>query len=122
MKINGTDIFMTRGDSEKFEVSLYDKELDIQRDLLPGDKVFFTVKTSTQTKDFKIQKIIENFDGNGNPDHVGKAIVVINPEDTKDLKYHTYVYDVQIIKDGYITTVIKPSKFVVEEEVTYDYE
>ena len=122
MRVNGTDIFMTRGDSERFEVSLFDKELEIQRNFVEGDKVFFTVKTSTQTKEFKIQKIIESFNGNGNAADVGKAIVIIDPEDTKDLKYHTYVYDVQMIRDGFVTTIIKPSKFVIEEEVTYDYE
>lgn len=115
MKVNGTDIFMTRGDSEKFEVSLYDKELDIQRDFVPGDKVFFTVKTSTQTKEFKIQKIITTFED-------GKALIQIHPSDTRELKYHEYVYDVQMIKNTYVTTIIKPSKFVIEEEVTYDYE
>lgn len=121
MRVNGTDIFMTRGDSERFEVSLYDKELDIQRDFVPGDKVFFTVKTSTQTRDFRIQKIIETFDY-GDPEDVGKAIFYLDPQDTKDLKYHTYVYDVQMIREGNVTTIIKPSKFVIEEEVTYDYE
>jgi len=117
MRVNGTDIYITRGDTERFEVSLFDKEDDIQRDFITGDKVYFTVKTSTQTKEKIIQKTIENFTD-------GKAIVLLESSDTQDLKYYDYVYDVQMITDNgsTVTTIIKPSKFVVEEEVTYEDE
>jgi len=117
MRVNGTDIYITRGDTERFEVSLFDKEDDIQRDFITGDKVYFTVKTSTQTKEKIIQKTIENFTD-------GKAIVLLESSDTQDLKYYDYVYDVQMITDSgsTVTTIIKPSKFVVEEEVTYEDE
>ena len=113
MRINGTDIFMTRGDSETFEFMLEDHETGQQIDLIPGDLVYFTVKASTQTTSKLIDYVIDEFDN-------GKAIIEIKPEDTKDLKYHTYVYDVQIVQGDNVSTVIKPSKFVVEEEVTYE--
>jgi hypothetical protein len=117
MKVNGTDIFMTRGDTERIEVSLFDKEADVQRDFIAGDKVYFTVKTSTQTKDKIIQKEITDFTD-------GKAIVLLESSDTQNLKYYDYVYDVQMITDNgsTVTTIIKPSKFVIEEEVTYEDE
>lgn len=113
MRVNGTDIYMTRGDSETFRVSLYDKTIDAKRYFVDGDIVYFTVKTSTQTQTKLIQKIITEFED-------GEARFHITPADTKDLKYHTYVYDVQVNKQGGVTTVIKPSKFVIEEEVTYE--
>ena len=119
MRVNGTDIYMTRGDSETFRVSLFDKIIDAKRYFVNGDIVYFTVKTSTQTQTITIQKIITEFED-------GEAIVHITPEDTKGLKYYTYVYDVQMVKGaneeslGGVTTIIKPSKFIIEEEVTYD--
>lgn len=116
MRVNHTDIYMTRGDSETFNVSLFDKELDLPRQLIEGeDTVYFTVKTSTQTETKIIDKVVTNFNDDG------EAIINIDHNDTKDLKYGEYVYDVQVIMNGLVKTVIKPSKFVIEEEVTYEY-
>jgi hypothetical protein len=115
MRINGRDIFMTRGDTERFEVSLYDLTIDIDRPFLEGDTVYFTVKTSTQTKTKLFQKVVTVFQD-------GIAKFTIEPENTKDLRYHEYVYDVQMVKEGDVTTIIPPSKFVIEEEVTYEPE
>jgi preprotein translocase subunit SecY len=113
MRINGTDIFMTRGDSETFVVRLEDHETGDQISFIAGDVVKFTVKASTQTATVLIAKVITEFED-------GEARIHIEPADTNNLKYHTYVYDVQLNKQGNITTVIKPSKFVIEEEVTYE--
>lgn len=106
---------MTRGDSETFHVLLYDAIEEKQRPFVSGDTVYFTVKTSTQTtKTVFDPKIITEFDEDG------VAVVHIEPDDTKHLKYHEYVYDVQMVKEGgAVTTIITPSKFVIEEEVTY---
>lgn len=114
MRINGTDIFITRGDSETFNVTLYDELSDEKRNFIEGeDTVYFTVKTSTQTANKLFQHIIEEFED-------GEAVIHITPQDTKELKYHEYVYDVQMVKNGSVTTIIRPSKFVVDDEVTYE--
>jgi hypothetical protein len=113
MRINGTDIFMTRGDSETFEVRLEDYDTGEKINFVQGDVVKFTVKASTQTATVLIEKVITEFED-------GEARVHIQPSDTNNLKYHSYVYDVQLNRQGNITTVIKPSKFVIEEEVTYE--
>lgn len=115
LKINGQDIYMTRGDTESITLAIYDEE----DNLIPfsnsnDDTVYFTVKSSTQTGVIDFQKVITTF----TPE--GEAIVEITPNDTSNLRYGDYVYDVQINKDGNVTTVIKPSKFVIEEEVTYE--
>lgn len=115
MRINGTDIYITRGDSETINVSLFDQTDDTQRPFLSGDTVYFTVKTSTQTTNKIFQYAITEFNEDG------EALVHITPQDTKSLKYHEYVYDVQMVKEnGAVTTIITPSKFIVEEEVTYE--
>lgn len=115
MIINGQDIYMTRGDTESITLSIFDEE----GNLIPfsnanGDIVYFTVKASTQTGTVSFQKTITIF----TPE--GEAIVEIVPNDTKDLRYGDYVYDVQINKNGNVTTVVKPAKFVIQEEVTYE--
>jgi len=113
--INGQDIYMTRGDTESITLAIYDEE----ENLIPfsnvnGDTVYFTVKSSTQTGVIDFQKIITTF----SPE--GEAIVEITPNDTSNLRYGDYVYDIQLNKNGNVTTVIKPSKFVIQEEVTYE--
>lgn len=114
MRINDTDIYMTRGDSETFRIILYEEEEESKRNFIEGeDIVYFTVKTSTQTLHKVFQKIVTEFED-------GKAVVHITPEDTKNLRYDTYFYDVQWTKNGSVTTIITPSKFIVGHEVTYE--
>jgi len=120
MRVNGTDIFMTRGDSETFRVSLYDQKAEEKVNFVEGvHTIYFTVKASTQTSTIVFQKIVTEFDD-------GEAVVHITPIDTRNLKYFAYVYDVQMNKEetstfpGEVTTIIKPSKFVIEDEVTYE--
>ena len=51
----------------------------------------------------------------------GKALITIHPEDTAELKFKTYVYDIQLTRaNGQVQTIVKPSQFVVGSEVTYD--
>ena len=61
-----------------------------------------------------MKKIITEFDD-------GTALININPEDTNDLSYVSYVYDIQLTKqDGTVKTIILPSKLTITGEVTYD--
>lgn len=114
MRITRTDISMVRGDSEYILVTCTDSE-GLPRPFVDGDTVYFTVKEAT-TKDTKIlQKIVTVFEEDGT------ALIEIAPEDTKELKYREYVYDVQLTETtGRITTIVRPSKFVIEGEVTYE--
>jgi hypothetical protein len=104
---------MVRGDSESIALS-------IKRDyvIIPfkqGDTVYFTVKISANIEDIALQKIITEFNEDGS------CIIEIEPEDTKELKFRSYVYDIQLTdSNGRVTTIIPCSKFVIAEEVTYD--
>ena len=106
-------IEITRGDSATYvAVVMQDGEIV---PFSAGDTVYFTVKTSVSTAEKLIQKIITEFDDDG------RAIINIEPEDTKNLAYKRYVYDVQHTSaEGKVTTIIKPSGFVVGGEVTYE--
>jgi hypothetical protein len=113
VKIDGTDVYMTRGDSGTILVKC--KKDGAEVPFKEGDKVYFTVKTSPNVEEKLIQKVETTF-------LEGKAVIEIKPEDTKDLRFNReYYYDVQLtMADGRVFTIIKPSKFVVTEEVTYE--
>ena len=113
MKVNGTDLAMIRGDSESITLSLKDDESVIS--FVTGDTVYFTVKRSAAVDEIALQKIVTEFNEDGN------CIIEIAPDDTKDLEFRSYVYDIQLNRlDGTVTTIVPCSKFVVLKEVTYD--
>ena len=113
MKVIGTNISMTRGDSESITVSCWDED-NLFVPLVSGEIIFFTVKENTSTDTKILQKIVNIFTD-------GKAIIEIAPSDTHELKYKQYVYDVQLNRPhDIVTTIITPSKFTITEEVTYD--
>lgn len=101
-------IFITRGDNETVTVSCDD------RPFVEGDKITFTVRKSIYERK-KIVKTITEFTEDG------KAIIEFLPKDTNNLAFGGYVYDVQLEdENGIVTTIIKPSSFVVGQEVSYD--
>lgn len=113
MKVSGTDLSMIRGDSESIILSL--KKDGNMIPFNQGDTVYFTVKQCYSTEKITLQKIITEFDEGGN------CIIEIEPEDTKELSFRSYVYDIQLTDyNGKVTTIIPCSKFVIAEEVTYD--
>ena len=99
------NITMTRGDSESLTVTC-------SVPFANGDTVYFTVREDAEGE-ILLQKIITDF-----PD--GAAVIPIYPEDTEGMDFGDYVYDVQITwADGTVKTVIDPSRFRLNEEVTY---
>jgi glyoxylate utilization-related uncharacterized protein len=113
MKIQGTNISMTRGDSEAIKVIVKDTLGNIIP-LITGDTIYFTVRENILNTTKFIEKIITEFDD-------GKALININPQDTNNLRFTTYVYDIQLNKEnGTVKTIISPSRFTITGEVTYD--
>ena len=113
MKVDGNNLSMIRGDSESITIT-FTNENDEQIPLVSGDKIYFTVKTSTTVKEKLIQKLITAFQD-------GDAIIEIDPDDTKDLAYRAYVYDVQWVdRNDKKTTVIEPAVFKIDPEVTFE--
>lgn len=113
MKIQGTNISMTRGDSEAIKVTVNDA-LGNNIPLVAGDTIYFTVREHTLNPTKIIEKIITEFDD-------GEALITINPQDTNDLRFISYVYDIQLTKEnGTVKTIIPPSQLLITGEVTYD--
>lgn len=102
------DIEIIRGDTARFEVEILDQKGDPYA-LQSGDQLVFTVKKNTSTSLIILQKNI-----------VGKTFT-ISHEDTANLDYGKYVYDIQLTQaNGDVTTVIQPSPFEILPEVNYD--
>jgi len=113
MTITGTNISMVRGDSESLTVRLFDEDGD-QVNFETGDTVYFTVRYELGDSDTTIQKVVTGFIN-------GEAIINLNPDDTSDLYFRTYVYDIQWSKaDGQVKTIVPASDFKILAEVTYD--
>lgn len=82
MIVSGTDLFMTRGDSESISVTI--SGYDIQ----PGDFVEMTIRQRPASPVVIYKKVTE-FSEN-------KAIISILPEETSDLSTGDYIYDIQL--------------------------
>lgn len=109
MTVSGTDLAMTRGDTESITVTCTAAPFSA------GDTLTMTIRADDVNGAIVFQKSITEFEVDGS------AIIPILPTDTEGLEMDgDYVYDIQIVRsDGTVTTIIKPSKFEIEEEVTY---
>lgn len=113
MKVQGTNISMIRGDSEAIKVSCRN-ESGVVFHFAEGDTVYFTVKKSTHTEEKILQKIVTEF-------IEGVALITIFPKDTRELKTGVYYYDIQLNRaNGQVKTIIPPSMFTINAEVTYE--
>ena len=105
LKIKGTEITLTRGDTARISLA-------VTRDGRPydfsADTVVLTVKRSPGTPDILVQR--QAVDG----------VIYIAPSDTDALEPGTYVYDVQLTTaGGDVCTVVPPSRFILGPEVTW---
>ena len=113
MKIQGYNISMIRGDTETIKISCKDDQ-GVGVPLEDGDTLYFTVKSSVNTEEIEMQKVITEF-----PD--GVAYINISPDDTKFMKFRSYYYDIQLTRaNGTVKTIIPPSIFIVKGDVTYE--
>ena len=114
MTLTGTNIAMTRGDTERLTIRCRVKDDNTPVPFAEGDAVYMTVRESVDSA-VEFQKLVTEF----GPE--GEAEIVIDHEDTEGMAFGDYVYDVQVTREsGVVTTLIKPSKFTLTEEVTYE--
>ena len=107
LKCEGNTIHLTRGDSAVLLLKIR-KDDESEYELQAGDSVLFTVKNSVYDTAVIIQKKLTN------------GAIKLNPDDTKNLQYGAYYYDVELTQsDGFVATVIGPQKLIIEPEVTY---
>lgn len=102
-----------RGDTRRYFFQRLDKDGE-PITILP-DKIYFTVKKSYTDKNPVFQKTIEDFEIEP---ETGMYHFTVEPDDTNELKYATYVYDIEVITDDVKTTIAKGG-FTIEPEVTF---
>ena len=107
LKVRGTKITFNRGDDIFLQVDIYDSEGQPYT-LREGDKLYFSVKRKETDKNYAIA-----------PRELDHDVIHILPEDTYDLAFGTYVYDVHMVTaEGRSTTIIKLSTLTLEPAIT----
>lgn len=101
--------YMVRGDSKAYKFQRKDKGGNILTDT--PTTLFFTVKTSFKTQEYVLQKNLENMYITQD----GYWHFVLNPEDTEDLPYGKYCWDIQVVQDGFKTTISRGHLFLTDE-------
>lgn len=107
VKISGTTIILTRGDTLKTKINIYDSNGE---DYIPvlGDKIRFALKQSYSDEEPILIKNIP----------YETCMLHLLPEDTKTLEFGKYVYDIQItLNDGTVDTFISKAILKLTEEV-----
>lgn len=105
--VKGKTITLTRGDSFAADIGIVQPNGD---PYIPseGDKVRFAMKKNAKDKEVLILRDIP----------IETMRLVLYPEDTKDLEFGNYVYDIQLTKStGEVDTFITKSILVLTEEV-----
>lgn len=80
------------------------------------DKMYFTIKYDYNIDDVILQKTLDN--GIEYNEEESYYYITINPEDTNNLPYGKYVYDIEIIKNG-IKQTISIGEILIANEVTF---
>ena len=107
VEVNGTTITMTRGDTARISVFITDSEGD---QYIPeeGDSIRFAAKQN-YTDGTPLILIDVPTDS---------LVFTIQPDDTKNLAFGNYVYDIELTKvDGTVDTFITKAKLKITEEV-----
>lgn len=109
------DIEFPRGDTCPIKFTLEDKEGNI---LILGssDELFFTVKNNFDTSTVKLQKKFSSGDFTHEED--GSYKLIIEPENTANWKYGSYVFDICLVSGDYTRTVAI-GNLTLTNEVTF---
>jgi hypothetical protein len=110
-KVEGTTITMTRGDTFRTTVKMYE-DAEQTSEYVPkdGDVVrFATKKKFKDTESVIFEEVIPN----------DTQVLTITPEDTKPMSFGKYVYDIQITyANGDVDTFIDKGTLIITEEVS----
>ena len=105
--VSGTTITLTRGDSFIADISITDQD---DKPYIPGagDVIRFAMKNSYEEAEPLLMVDIP----------IDTMKLAIKPEDTKNLAFGKYVYDIELTKaNGEVDTFITKAVFKITEEV-----
>lgn len=104
--VNKGDISLTRGDTARLAVSITNNDGQPYA-VKESDTLTLTVKADYKDEEVLIEKVVK-----------GNNMIHIEPKDTKELEFGTYLYDVQLTTvDGDNFTVIADKRFKITNEV-----
>lgn len=104
---------MTRGDSATFH--FHREDADGKVITTEATKIFFTVKSNAEDEGFVIQKTIGDFVF----DEDSEYHFTINPDDTNELTYGDYIYDLEVIREDGSKQTISKGTFTLTWESTW---
>lgn len=105
LSIRSNVITLTRGDNAHFEISVTLQDGQ-SYDMVDGDMLQFCLKKNSKDTVELLRKTFT------------EPEFELVPEDTKDLDFGTYVYDIEIqLATGEVYTIIPISNFIIAEEV-----
>ena len=110
------DIKMVRGDTKFLTFTRINA--DNESILEKADAIYFTVKAAPVTvnsEEYVIQKTIEDMDFD---EETGKYSFTIEPEDTDELNWTTFKWDLQVNHGG-IKKTVASGNLVITPEVTF---
>lgn len=93
LKIEGNNIFLTRGDSAIIDLTIYDEDGNIYTPS-ESDVVVFSVKVNVNNVDTILRKTFDNL------------TLELKPEETIKFNYGEYFFDVKLINDDLTDTFI----------------
>lgn len=106
-KVNRNTIYLTRGDTFKAVITISYPDGSIYTPI-EGDTIRFALKQSIDDEECIINREIP----------IDTMLLVIYPNDTKNLEFGNYVYDIQLTKaNGDVDTFITASKLKLTAEV-----
>lgn len=105
--VKGKSISLTRGDTFYCKLDILQLD-DTPYEPQPGDSIRFAVKRQISDPEPVILKQIP----------IETMVLKIEPDDTKDLAFGNYVYDMELTKaNGDVDTFITESSFTITKEV-----
>jgi hypothetical protein len=106
-KVRKNTIFLTRGDTFKAHLTINYPDGSVYTPK-EGDSIRFALKENIDDEECLILREIP----------IDTMLLVLYPEDTKELEFGSYVYDIQLTKaNGDVDTFITASKLKLTAEV-----
>jgi hypothetical protein len=110
------ELTMVRGDTLIIAVNVFDENGAAYNPAV-DDEIIFTVREWSDEGEIALQY---DQDDTNVSIVTGGWEITIDPEDTADLEYIGYVYDIEVtLADGYKQTIIPYASFTLTREVTY---
>jgi hypothetical protein len=94
------ELTLIRGDTQSFKFRRLDNDgIPV---LSKPSEIYFTMKTSLNTKEAVLQKLLPHMTFNEN---TGYYSFIIEPKDTNELDVGKYVYDIKVVDGDYKQTI-----------------